>query len=174
MNIQGQVEEVKALQTTYGTMYNLVVDGVSYGAGKYAPKAKAGDIVAFEAEQKGRYNNIVPKTLKVLGTGTGSPRPAPAASTPTSAMTRDSYGKNQEVISKQAARNSAIAMFRELRELDALPIGKTAKPDAKLDAAVAIVDMLTEKFYNYSIGVQPSEVAEQAANEAAAGDEPWQ
>ncbi len=173
MNIQGTVEDVKSISTAYGTMYNIVVDGVSYGAGKFAPRVSPGDVVSFTAEQKGRYNNIVPKTISVVGKGAApAPRAAPAAAAPTRGG--NDFGKNQDVISKQAARNSAIAMFRELRELDALPIGKTAKAGDKLEAAVAIVDQLTEKFYNYSIGVSEvkAEAAAKAASEAE-GDEPW-
>lgn len=174
-NVRGVVNEVKVQQTSVGTMFNLVVDGQIYGAGKFKPNVNPGDIVQFESIQKGRYSNLAPGTLQVVGKS----NPAAAQSSPaysngqqrsTHSKGVSDFGKNQEVISRQAARNSAIAMLAQLVALDAVPVAKTAKPGDKFDAVVAIVDKLTEKYFNHSQGKesvdeQDSPQPEQAAPE---------
>lgn len=175
-NVQGVVHEVKVQETSVGTMYNLVVDGQMYGAGKVQPNVRPGDVVQFESAQRGRYSNVVPGTLRAVSGG--APVPAPrqggyqgGARTGRPAPSRGSsdFGKNQEVISRQAARNSAIAMLAQLVALDAVPVAKSAKPGDKFDAIVAIVDKLTEKYFNHSQG---NDASEPAAKEAEPVDTP--
>lgn len=170
--VQGVVQEVRTKQTSFGPMYDIVVDGVSYGAGKFAPKAKAGDVVEFDSQQKGNYNNITPKTLRVTGTGSApAPRPA-VASAPARG---NDFGKNQEVISRQAARNSAIAFLNLAHAAGSLPLGAaSAKVGDKFDALDAMCDKLTEKFFNHSQGVAaPSSDKPVPAAPPADGDDPW-
>lgn len=69
MQIMGQLQRIDTKETSFGTMYNIQVDGKWYGHGKAKPKASEGDTVSFEAEQKGQYLNVSRAGLEVLAAG---------------------------------------------------------------------------------------------------------
>src|SRR5687768_952693 len=125
--IQGFLTEIRTKQTPYGAMYDLVVNGKSYGAGKFPPKqVAAGDYIQFEAVQKGNFWNVQAGSVSKLDKPAGVSPPA-ATSTP-------SYGgsdKRQEVISKQAALNTALTFVKLLSDNGALPMPAKAPADKK-------------------------------------------
>lgn len=169
--VSGKVTKISQYDTKFGVMYNVSVNGDSFGFGKVRPTFSEGDYVKFEWEQKGQYRNANARSAVVLD----SP-PEGAASAPSSGgyRRRDiSDDPKQAVISKQAARNSAIAMFRELRELGAIPVSDKAKADVRMDAYLGIVDKMTEDYYNYSMGIESAAAAESEAEQGEPEDEPW-
>lgn len=110
--ISGIVTEIKARNTRVGDMYDVVVNGIAYGNGKYPPRGvKAGDFVTFEAEtkQNGQYTNynIVPRTLRVDDKPSAEVVSAAKAQTSVNVAAAD---KRQEVISKQANLNTALQL----------------------------------------------------------------
>jgi hypothetical protein len=151
--VAGVCQEVKAKQTKIGTMYDLVVNGKSYGVGKYPPKCKAGDNVVFDIAWRGEYPNVDTKTLQTTP-GTGAPVHAQIP-----------YVDNrQEVISRQSALNSSIAWVTVLLGLDS----KRATPEA----ADAVLVKYRNAFYKASTGKswleekdEPAEPAKPAAQE---------
>ena len=108
----GIVTQVRSRETKVGTMYDLVVNGISYGAGKYPPRdIKDGDFVTFEFTENGNFKNLVPRSLRK------DDAPAPAAVSAAKAETRTVVAqtdKRQETISKQANLNTAIALVQLL------------------------------------------------------------
>jgi hypothetical protein len=49
---QGYIQAINPKETTAGTMYDFVIDGKKYGAGKFPPKGfAAGDYVNYEGVQ---------------------------------------------------------------------------------------------------------------------------
>lgn len=110
--ISGIVTEIKARSTRVGDMYDVVVNGVAYGNGKYPPRGiKAGDFVTFEAEtkQNGQYTNynIVPRTIRVDDKPSVEAVSAAKAQTSINVAAAD---KRQETISKQANLNTALQL----------------------------------------------------------------
>lgn len=150
MQIQGFLERIDVKETQYGKMYDLVVAGKKYGAGKFPPKGVvAGDYVQFEATQKPGSNfwNVGAGSLSKLDKPAGV---APAAAAPSGG---GSYDDRQTVISKQAALNSALTFVQLLVAADALPIAKKDMTTAKAaDAMNGVVDHYTDVFYKQSTG----------------------
>lgn len=175
-SIRGFVQEVKELSTAYGPMFNVIVNGESFGAGKFKPRVNQGDAVEFEFEQKGRFKNITPKSIRAVDPSTiQATSPTVSRAAPAAAASRAAdFTKNQDTISKQAARNTAVAFMNILAGQDALPVAKTAKAGDKFDALRGILDKLTEEFYNYSIGKDSTPLTS-AAEAASPEDEdgPW-
>lgn len=172
--MKGKVTGIPQNETAYGTMYNVEVAGKAYGFGKYPPKFKVGDYIEFNADTSGRFPKMDYKTVKTIPAFEEAAEAAPAGRGGNSR----SYGnddKRQEVISRQAARNSAIAMFSELRQLEALPVPKTAKAGEKFDLYIGIVDKLTEEYFNYSVGkvVNNAKAATEVSAPADIGDD-WE
>lgn len=147
--IRGFVERIDTKQTQYGPMYNLVVDGKTYGVGKFAPKGiQAGDYVQFEGVQKGNFWNVQAGSLSKQDKPAGvTASPARAASG--GGMSQD---RRQETISKQAALNSALSFVKLLQDADALPMPKTTKQAAKADLLLTVVNDYTARFYHQSTG----------------------
>lgn len=149
--IQGQLDRIDVKETQFGTMYNLVVAGKTYGAGKFPPKnVVAGDYVQFDATNKPgtNYWNLAPGTLSKIDRPAGVAAATPARSY----ATAGAPDRRQETISKQAALNSALNHVANLIAADALPVAKTVKSDKKADLITAITEHYTQKFYNQSTG----------------------
>lgn len=152
--VTGKVTAIDERSTDYGTMYNVKVNGKSYGHGKAEPKFEVGDYISFDVEKRGRFENMVSRSIRVLDEPPAS-APAPQPSYGGGGKRQWNAGnddKKQEAISKQAARNTAIEFMNLLASQDALPVGKTAKPEAKYTALRGILERLTEEFYLYSQG----------------------
>jgi hypothetical protein len=153
--IKGKVQTVSSRETQYGTMYSLKINNEYYSVGKYPPKCAEGDYVKFDATANGKYWNLT-KGAKIEKVGAEDvPPPAPAPSG------GGSYGrggfnddKRQEVISRQAARNTAISFLELAHANGALAFPKTANEAKKFDILSTYLDEVTDKFYNYSMGIK--------------------
>jgi hypothetical protein len=150
--ISGVVQEVQTYNTKIGPMFNVVVGGEKYGNGKYAPKCSAGDVVEFEVAYNGNYKNVAPRTLTVVGKASAAAVAAEAASAPARSASTGSYDARQDVISRQAALNSALTFVGLLASQDALPVTKTAKIGSKIEAIEALVRKYTGDFHLQSTG----------------------
>lgn len=152
MTQQAFIKEIQQKETSAGKMYDFVMsDGNKVGAGKFPPKGfAAGDYVNYDVTMRGQYMNLTP--------GSMSKAPAPAGvSAPAAAPTRTAgnaggYDKRQEIISKQSALNSSLALVAAAIAADALPIPKTGKADKKMDLLEEIVYRYAAKFYNIATG----------------------
>lgn len=179
MLTNGYVDRIDAKPTDFGTMYNLVVGGKTYGVGKFPPKGvNPGDYVEFTATQKpgSRFWNVAPGSL-------AKKAPPAAVAAPAQPARSGGYNaggdKRQEIISKQAALNSAMNMVQLLVAADALPVSKTLKSDKKADLVESIVFEYTAKFYHLATGETydlPDDVADAAVNDLASAEEAgnWQ
>lgn len=163
-SVKGYIKFIDPRETSVGTMYDVNVDGVKYGAGKFAPKAAVGDYVEITYSENGRFKNIDKNGLKVL------PAPANGGGKPSASGSSPGYDSRQEVISKQAASNTAIAWLDILIKADALPVVKAAK-DKKADLMDALRLKYTAEFYQLATGNELQlEELDKAAAESAAPD----
>lgn len=151
---QGYVTDIKESDGRFGKSYQLYVDGKNLGFSKFPYKGVAvGDFVSYETEQKGQYLNLKAGSLSKINP------PAGVAPPQRSAITMD----RQDVISRQAALNTAIQFVELLRAAEALPAGaKNLAADKKADKIEAILMHYVKKFHLYSTGVA-YEVTEEAA-----------
>lgn len=173
--ISGIVSEVSARPTQYGDMYDIVVNGVKYGHGKYPPRdVRAGDFVTFDYEEKqnGKYinRNIVAKSLRKES---GLPQSAPWAPAPTAAPApaASSYSarvpvvdKRQETISKQSAMNTGLTLLGLHLQYGAVKV-----PAKAADAFTLINTMLADivsRVYEANTGEQWELTAEDFAGGA--------
>lgn len=93
------------------------------------------------------YETLVQGSLSKIDAPAGSsPAAASAAVAAAGGMDR------QEIISRQAALNTALQMTTLLQAAGAIPEGKAASAAAKADKLEAIVMSYTTKFYRYSTG----------------------
>ncbi len=183
--IQGTIEYVNSRDTPYGTMYAYKVAGVNYSLGKKQPTASKGDLIAFSAEQNAKGYWDVKGEVNVLG----RPHPQQAAGSPAAAATAASNQRTaartymdderkQGIISKQAARNSAIAATKILQEAGYLP--DIAKGKTKGDQSQSIlnfIDELTGRYHADALGLDnpkaPGDNGEAQAAADAASDSGW-
>ena len=150
--MRGYVSEIVSRDTSFGTMYDIVVDGKNYGAGKFPPKnVKEGDFIEFEYTQNGRFNRLTAGSVKKV--------PAPAGSAPSTnggGSRSGGYAKRddstQDTIAKQSALNSAIAWLNVLASTDSLPLAKTTAKEKKPDIMDAILHRYRAQFYQESTG----------------------
>lgn len=156
---RGKVTDIQTREGPYGTLYNVKIGNELYGAGKYQPKFGVGDYITFDVEMNGRYKNMRNAKLASPPEGGDAPQPAPTGNYRSGYGSKPSgsggkapadYGKNQEIISRQAAANTAVAWFNALKDIEALPISKTAKAGDRYEAGVAILKKLREDLYAYS------------------------
>jgi hypothetical protein len=154
--MRGKVTNIPSSETAYGTMYNVEVDGKKFGFGKYPPKNfKVGDYVEFDVDNTNpKYPKMNYKSVKIV-----EPPSEPASTVRTGGnvggYSRGGFNddKRQEVISKQAARNSAIAALEFLGKHGALPAAPAkAKPSDLFDLYSGLIDEFTQKYYDYSMG----------------------
>lgn len=170
--ITGVVQDVQQYPTKIGPMYNIIIDGNRFGAGKENPGDLAGKTVKLVYTEKGQYKNVVGKAIvlsdNVAKVVTGAPVSAAVAKAAAGGEYVTDAAK-QKTISRQAARNSAIAAVNVLVAAGAIP---TPAKSAKLaDVILAFIDKLTEEYYAYSMSgnIAPNpQVA--TANAAAAAD----
>lgn len=156
----GFITDIKESQGKFGPSYQIFIDGENRGFLKFAPKGMSvGDYVAYEAEQKGQYTNIKAGTLRKEAAPQGVAPPTPKAA---SVISMD----RQDVISRQAALNSALAFVDVLQTAGALPDGKTLTAAKKADKIEAIVVEYMQKFHQWSTGAA-YEMPESAVADAA-------
>jgi hypothetical protein len=158
--ITGVVEVVETRQTKIGPMFNLKVNGQSYGYGKFAPKCKAGDTVTFGVIYNGQYANVDTKNIQVTP-GTGAPPPAaaaPRAQNSSGSMGKDDYWERKEakdearqtIISKQSALNSALQFVAIMATQGLIPAGTKAKDGTSI--LEGVVEHYRDVFYKTATG----------------------
>jgi hypothetical protein len=158
MNVEGYVEMIETKPTSTGkTMYNVRVNGVSYGAGMYPPKFKQGDFISFTSTMNGRFNNMETRTVTVR-TGV-APAPAYGGATRPAMAPRPATGNSagwderQDTISKQAALNSAQHMVEILVTAGAVVgLDKAKTPADKMKLLNVLVDEYTMDYYKQATG----------------------
>lgn len=170
----GIVTEIRGRETKVGLMYDVVVNGISYGAGKYAPRGiAAGDYITFEYTENGQYKNINTRSIRK------DDAPAPAAVSAAKAETRTvvaATDKRQETISKQANLNTATEIIKLQLEHGGLKFPANAKAPAVFEAIEGAVLELASRLYNLTTGEtwDTAPVRKQAASSAApSGDGDW-
>lgn len=161
MQVTGIIENITSRQTQFGEMYDIVVDGQSYGNGKYAPRGvNIGDAVTFTAEVKGRYRNVARGTLRRAGVGDVPSAPSPSAAPQRMAVNdpKEKYWSDkaasdearQKIISRQAALNTAIDFVEAAIKAEALAL--PAKAADKIGLLEAMVVRYAQKFHKVSTG----------------------
>lgn len=134
--VSGIVESVDVKETSAGTMYNIKVNGKSFGYGRYPPKAKAGDSITFGVKYNGQYANVDTKNVQVTP-GTGAPpQKSFSSAAPSNDAGKNAYWENKEkadaakqvTIERQAALNSAIAFANVIVGANLVPTPANAKP----------------------------------------------
>lgn len=119
--ISGKIQYLNERDTKVGKMYSIKVDGTNYGVGKYPPRGVGqGDVVEFEVEYNGNYPNVARGTLRKVEGASAPPAAAPA--TKAAYKAANSYDDRQDVISKQAALNTALAFLEFAKANDKLPV----------------------------------------------------
>lgn len=178
--IQGTIEYVNDRDTAYGKMYAYKVAGVNYSIGKKQPTANKGDLIAFTAEQKGNYWNVVGE-VQILGRKAAAPAPAATAGEAPKGYAARVYmddERKQGIISKQAARNSAIATTKIVQEAGLLPeVAKGKNKGEQHQSLLRFIDELTEKYHADALGLDnpkaPGDNGEAQAAADAASDSGW-
>jgi len=119
-------------------LYSVQVDGNWYGAGFNPPPCREGDLIEYDTIQKGQYTNI--ENIR-LGTASA---PAPVA-TPVAAAQAPPKNTTQLSIHLQSSRNAAINCLDVLLKSEAVKL--PAKQADKYDAAMALLDEITARFF---------------------------
>lgn len=143
---QAFLTEIVAKETSVGTMYDLVFNnGDKVGAGKFMPKnVTAGKYYDYGVTMKGQYKNLTPGSIKEIPAPAGGAAPAAA---PTVRSSGGGFDDRQEIISRQAAANTALAFMAILQAADALPVPTAGKKAGKADVLEAIAHEYIGKFY---------------------------
>lgn len=162
MSKQGYITDIKHDPNgKFGPSWTVFIDGKGMGFMKFAPKGVAvGDFVGYESETNARgYENLKAGTLTKLA--------APAGVTPpTRAEPSVIKMDRQDVISRQAALNSALEFITLLVTSDALPAGKSLTAEKKADKIEQLVMEYTQKFHLLSTGAA-YEIPEAALEDGA-------
>lgn len=172
-NVTGVVQEIATRSVAGGkTAYNVVVAGQAYGAGLYAPKCKQGDYVTFEVDESRGYKNVARGTLRVSANKPPAEAVAEAAATaPRTNSAGGSFDNRQDVISRQAALNSAIAAFGAIAQADAAGLPKTDTKGKRLEAALTIIEELRSRFYEDSTGLEWKDISPSKKGETSVEDQ---
>lgn len=181
--ITGVIQEIRKKQVAGGkNAYDIVVAGKAYGNGLYPPKASEGDYVKFEVDNSRGYDNVARGTLKVNRNKPPAEAVAEAEATaPQKNSAGASFDARQDVISRQAAANTAVAFMAVAAQADALGLPKTDTKGQRIAALEAMLQKYTEQFYEANTGVKfksiapnaPAEAEEEQEEEAAPEDEEW-
>jgi hypothetical protein len=171
--ITGVVQAINAKPVAGGKIaYDVVVAGDAYGAGLYAPKCKQGDYVQFELDDSRGYKNVARNTLKV------SKNKPPAEAVATAASTlpaRNSSGamvdNRQDVISRQAALNSAIQFLSILASTDSLGLPAATAKGKRMEALETMLTKYQQDFYENNTGVKWKDISPNHKEETEASEE---
>lgn len=170
-DITGVVQDISVRDVAGGRKsYDVIIAGEKYGAGLYAPKCKVGDYVKFELDDSRGYKNIARNSLKVSANKPPAEAVAAAAATPVS--TTGAYMDNkQDVISRQAASNTAIAFLTIAQNAGALGLPASEAKGKKLQALDALLQKYTEFFYESNTGTKFKSISPSKATDDDADDE---
>lgn len=120
------------------TMYNIEVDGTWYGHGFKQPEVPEGAYIEFDVVQKGQYKNAENVRLSnAAASAPSNPSAAPSGAAP--------VNKRDVSIQYQSSRKDAIAVLDVLLSHEAVKL--PAKQADKFDAALALLDDVTNQFY---------------------------
>lgn len=167
----GVIQDIRSRNTSVGDMYDIVVDGNTYGVGKYAPRGvQRGDTVSFTSEARGNYKNVAKGTLRKVE-AMEAPKTisgdAPLRALPPTDAER------QGIISRQAALNTAVAFVSALTAAECVPL--PARNADRLAYCNALVLAYANSFHVIStgkeLGASPDalDVAPTAVRKAKAG-----
>jgi hypothetical protein len=162
---QGYVTKIDQRQTKFGVYHDVYVDNKNLGGSKFPPKGiAAGDYVEYEIETNAKgYENIKAGSLNKVAAPAGVMPPAP----PTPVAPSSIGMATQDVISRQAALNSAIGFLDILERAGALPDGKTLTPAKKADKYKAILLGYVSEFFHLNTGSE-YDIPEEVVGEVAA------
>ena len=143
MKVQGFVEKLSTKQgqgrNGPWTMFSINVNGEWYSCGFKAPNCQEGQYVEFDVVQKGQYKNaenVTPTQQASAPAGNGGTGAAPASMP---------VNKKDISIHFQSCRKDAIQTLGVLLGNDAVKL--PAKQADKYDAALALIDELTARYY---------------------------
>ena len=143
MQAQGYIQNIatKQGQGRNGpyTMYSMKVDNEWYSCGFKPINAKEGDYVSFSIIQKGQYKNAE----NIAPTATAAP--AAQAAAPQASGGAVPVNKRDISIHFQSSRNAAISTVDLLLKSEAVKL--PAKQSDKYDAALALIDEITARYY---------------------------
>lgn len=182
--ISGVIQKIDTRKVSNGTKtaYDIYVAGQKYGAGLWAPKAKEGDYVTFNANQSQYGWDVERGSLKV---GKAPPAEARAATSAKVAGAVSSFDTRQDTISRQASSNTAVAWIAALIAAGALPISTSKSKGSQQEAMDVLRQQYEKEFYEANTGnewkdIRPktssdSEEAEFDDSDSEAGDDdtPW-
>lgn len=150
LSAEGVVQEVRAYQTKAGQMYSIKMNGVDYSTGKTKPEVTGGDRISLTYVENGQYKNADLRSITVL-----QKQAEPSVGTK-EIQQGSPYGKSSEqqiIISRQAARNTAIQYLELLRNVEAIPFPASAgTPKKRFDIMAILLEQLTQDFFDYSQG----------------------
>lgn|SRR5690606_15170114 len=133
--MQGTVNKV----STNGKAWNAMVGDTWYGFGFNKPEFQEGQVIEFEFEQRGKFKNIRPDTVRILGSTSGSSSPAASGSP------KNSYDDRNISIAYQSSRKDALQLVQILVESQAVPL--PTKKAEQADAILALVEHYTAHFF---------------------------
>lgn len=169
--VNGVIQQIQTRSVSGGTKtaYDIYVNGQKYGAGLFAPKAKEGDYVTFEANQSQYGWDVVARTLRV-GKAPDGEQAAPPVSR--SAGGVPSFDKKQDAISRQAASNTAIAFMQLLAAQDALPVPASKSKGDKQAVLETLLQGYEKRFYEANTGQVWKDVSPAGSKQEVAASAP--
>lgn len=169
-DMTGVVQAVNVKDVSGGRKsYDVVVAGQAYGAGLYAPKCKVGDYVKFEIAESRGYKNIARNSLKISANKPPAEAVAQAEATaPKTNSQGGSFDTRQDVISRQAATNSAIQFMTLLASQEALPAASGKNKGTKQEVLETLLHQYEASFYERNTGVVWKDITPGAEKDVAA------
>lgn len=158
--MSGVIQAIIARETRAGVFYDVQVNGKKYGHGKFPPRdVKEGDFVTFEVDvkQNGQYTNYdikrgtlrkddgsaeKPRAERVVGEAYSTGAPIKREYVP--------FDERQQIISTQAAVNTALEFCSLCAAQGVLPSLGTAKAADKLSLMRQWVLDEASRFYKLS------------------------
>lgn len=149
--VSGIIQKIDSRKVSNGTKtaYDIYVAGQKYGAGLWAPKAKEGDYVTFNANQSQYGFDVERGTLKVGKAPKGEVAAAASANVRAAV---NSFDSRQDAISRQAASNTAIAWIVALQQAGALALPASKTKGAAQAALDTIRREYEKEFYEANTG----------------------
>lgn len=120
--ITGKIQYINEKDGTYGKSYNLKIENETYYLqGKFPPRGiNAGDVVELEWNYKGNFKIVEKGSLRKVEASVAPPTKAEAKTF----QKASSYDDRQQVISKQAALNTALEFLKFAKDNETLPVPK--------------------------------------------------
>lgn len=154
----GVIEDIASRETSYGTMWDVHVNGQRFGCGKIKPKFEKGECVKFRITRNGNFQNVAPGSMEKHEGN------APTANTelvkeldkPQQTTGNQTYAdkdrERQTSIIFQSARKDAIEVAKLLVQADCIGFKSNSKWGEKHDIVMAKINDLTRTFYHNTVG----------------------